>query len=519
MSKKLNFNPNNPVEVLEFLDSLSSDKSVILENMTIIAASETNSKKSLLESYFRVGNFTIDELSEASYKIDKLLTIAVEQNIPVSESVQTHLMALNAIVKRRIEEWGDPVVQSDKLWLDINDDLIEDEPDDDFSSWWSNNKLDAIWNQSPTPTLERIENADTFTIKMLESMVTLCVEGIIPEDHHNELFEKVANRCITAAEYQCNHELNKTCLPITAGICKLKDVLSSTYTDFPDKLQKINSIFDNILSGVGDVHEQFMSKLNKNIVSESETVTNSVDSGNSTIDDNYINNPFTLNGLTPYGGVKMITNLLCRTAGAENDEELAEIMTEFLRLENVINNPDYVKEYASVTESNKVAEKAREVARKSNKFVNSTLKGAQKKGEETKVAIGKITEPMTKFVEDSMQKIKKADKDQRREIIIKNSMFPKVKRFIKQALVGGAIGIVNPVTGAIAFLGMLATNTMLDGKERRQIIREMESELVLVNEKIEDSRGDEDKQKKYELMRIKNKLENELQRAKFHLKE
>ena len=42
---------------------------------------------------------------------------------------------------------------------------------------------------------------------------------------------------------------------------------------------------------------------------------------------------------------------------------------------------------------------------------------------------------------------------------------------------------------------------------------------LVVNEKIEDSRGDENKAKKYELIRIKKKLENDLDRVKYRLKE
>ena len=46
---------------------------------------------------------------------------------------------------------------------------------------------------------------------------------------------------------------------------------------------------------------------------------------------------------------------------------------------------------------------------------------------------------------------------------------------------------------------------------------ELEEELEIVNEKIEDSRGDEDKSKKYELMRVRSKLQKELDRINLGL--
>ena len=47
----------------------------------------------------------------------------------------------------------------------------------------------------------------------------------------------------------------------------------------------------------------------------------------------------------------------------------------------------------------------------------------------------------------------------------------------------------------------------------------MEDELEVVKEKIDDSRGDENKQKKYELMRIRNELQRQMDRVKYNLKE
>ena len=47
------------------------------------------------------------------------------------------------------------------------------------------------------------------------------------------------------------------------------------------------------------------------------------------------------------------------------------------------------------------------------------------------------------------------------------------------------------------------------------MIRELETELKLTREKIEDAKSDNDRSKKYELMRIESKLEDELARVKY----
>ena len=111
-----------------------------------------------------------------------------------------------------------------------------------------------------------------------------------------------------------------------------------------------------------------------------------------------------------------------------------------------------------------------------------------------------------------VEKAKKADAEERRNIIIKGGVLPKVTRWLKRAIpisIGLAAGTVIPITAvmsAIAFIGWVCTDKELDQRERTKILRELEDEIEIVNEKIEDARGESNKQKKYELMRIRNKL-------------
>ena len=76
-------------------------------------------------------------------------------------------------------------------------------------------------------------------------------------------------------------------------------------------------------------------------------------------------------------------------------------------------------------------------------------------------------------------------------------------------------GVTGLVISCISVLVGLAIDVSIDKKVRYQIIRELESELEIVKEKIDDSRGDDNKQNKYQLMRIKKKLEADLARVKY----
>ena len=179
----------------------------------------------------------------------------------------------------------------------------------------------------------------------------------------------------------------------------------------------------------------------------------------------------------------------------------------------------------AVTESNAISKGARAASRK---VQNSTEKNIRKVGgtaHEVKQAVKNAVDPMERYITQTMAKIKKADTDERREILIKGGVMPKVLRWIKRSIpliAGGAIGTVIPVAAVltgISFLGFIASDKILDQKEKRKILRELEDEIQICNEKIDDSRGDENKQKKYELIRIRNNLKRTQDRILYNLKE
>lgn len=93
-------------------------------------------------------------------------------------------------------------------------------------------------------------------------------------------------------------------------------------------------------------------------------------------------------------------------------------------------------------------------------------------------------------------------------------------------VVGGAGKAAGTVTGglsaiAITIIGLMVVRALsknTEEREKKRILLELETELKIVKEKIEDARGDNNKQQKYELMRIQANLEKEITRIKHGLR-
>ena len=88
---------------------------------------------------------------------------------------------------------------------------------------------------------------------------------------------------------------------------------------------------------------------------------------------------------------------------------------------------------------------------------------------------------------------------------------PFTKLWIKAPLLGLA-------TTAIGLLTARALSKKTEVKEKRKILFDLETELKVVKEKIEDAKGDNAKEQKYQLMRIESQLEKEIFRIKHNMK-
>ena len=118
-------------------------------------------------------------------------------------------------------------------------------------------------------------------------------------------------------------------------------------------------------------------------------------------------------------------------------------------------------------------------------------------------------------------------RDAKREKIITGKNTVKLGKGLKtiiSSLAAGGLAKValGPVMGTaatiISLLGARALSKRTEEREKKRILLELETELKIVKEKIEDARGDNNKQQKYQLMRIQANLEKEITRIRHGLR-
>ena len=220
-----------------------------------------------------------------------------------------------------------------------------------------------------------------------------------------------------------------------------------------------------------------------------------------------------------------ITNMVFDDNEDEFDEKTLE---NYIRAYKTLES--YIK-YSSVEEDSKVTKGIIKTAHKAEKVSRKVAGGIQSSGSSinrVKTAVNKVSDPIINTINKTINDIKKMDSDERRERIITGQFRYKLFNTLTKAIAGVAAGklvgvligggsVVAPILTLIGTITAFALNKYLDKKERQKILYELESELKIVDEKIEDAKSDNERQKKYELMRIKQKLEKDIERIKFHL--
>lgn len=118
-------------------------------------------------------------------------------------------------------------------------------------------------------------------------------------------------------------------------------------------------------------------------------------------------------------------------------------------------------------------------------------------------------------------------KDAKREKLITGKNTVKLGKALKTiiALLGSkhiAFKVLGPIKGTgvmiVTMLAGYALSKRTEEREKKRILLDLETELKITREKIEDAKGDNAKQQKYELMRIEATLEKEITRIKHGLR-
>lgn len=492
--------------VVESIEKLSTLKDVdsILENSALIYAHEGMTCKKELANILRFQPLSIDQLANESRKINTLISGALESNTYVSEVCQQYMVDMDKLVRTRIDtQFGDSF---NALVSEIT--MMESEMFDPSDKY-------------EVPVIESLDRGTATAIKELNIGIegynkitpmgiinSVCEVLSLPNDQMKpymlQLCETVTEKVKNTIDYEKKRK-SYSDLPILEGIDRARAYLKVIYADKESVVQVIESFFDTV--------EENLTEHVTQIITESQTEESFV-------------NPFDVYNLCPFPvGQRKVERAVLDVMSAETDKEICESLLSFERLHTLCET--FSEEILTEAGSNVIAKKAREISRKVSNKGTQVARNIQKAGHDAKVTAKKAIDPMERFIESTYQKYKEADENERRNMVIKGShgmagavrkIMHWVVRGIQAWVVGGVVGYgIGPILGGITFIGMIVGNKYYDSKARRQVLNELEQELTIVNEKIEDSRGDEDKSKKYELMRIKNKLESEIERIRYRL--
>lgn len=115
---------------------------------------------------------------------------------------------------------------------------------------------------------------------------------------------------------------------------------------------------------------------------------------------------------------------------------------------------------------------------------------------------------------NGLKTIKRAITGDQQKIIIEGKPFSPIG-FLKKVIVTVGIFNYSKIAGILALIVSHTLKKKANDSEKKQLLRELEQELVMVNEKLEDARGDGNREAKYDLMRTKMAYEEAIKRIKF----
>lgn len=149
----------------------------------------------------------------------------------------------------------------------------------------------------------------------------------------------------------------------------------------------------------------------------------------------------------------------------------------------------------------KGSRKATTNIRKKTNDAKAATAGLKKAGGRFKNLVGK-----------TVDRLDEMNKEERMEAILQGGMRRRVSTVLRTAIMTGAAYAVNPALGLITLLTSAALRRKADTRLKEQVKSEYQAEIKVVQEKIRDAEAAGDRKKKYELMRIQNHLERNIER-------
>lgn len=193
-------------------------------------------------------------------------------------------------------------------------------------------------------------------------------------------------------------------------------------------------------------------------------------------------------------------------------EQFISFIQNCVKYENI----DNILEATGRGVTRKVEKKLRKVNDKVNGKKNKLSKNIQR-----------IDDKASDVANRKLDDIINTGRDMKREKLIEGRSQIKIGKFIKNSIMtlAGASAtsvLFGPAVAAvIVAIGLLCRKDLLKKTEKREkerILLDLETDLKITREKIKDADGENDRKKKYQLMRIESTLEKEITRIKYNLR-
>ena len=371
--------------------------------------------------------------------------------------------------------------------------------------------------------LQRVEINESTLSYIIQDFECDDIVEYIKENYHNDNFE---THTISS--------LNEDSKEILGNISSIKNNILEN-KDFSDKLEFIRDCNTSILYKYKYVNTESYVQGITNIYESLEALLENQN-------DNMIK--YTLDELNHCN--KLIEHLLINASGELTDQLIYEqaidkfnLMVEEIFFEDTeIEIDDIIKlhqitealcEYESSMEaSSRIISKGTEkvtnaIGRASSK--SRGMSNADSKVDQIKRGAKIVDDRASDAINNKIDQILNFTREQKREKIItgKNTIrLSKVLKTIIGLIAAGGIVKANPILGAaatiIGLLGARGLSKATEVREKKRIMLDLETELKITREKIEDAKGENKKEQKYQLMRIEAQLEKEIFRIKHGLK-
>lgn len=201
----------------------------------------------------------------------------------------------------------------------------------------------------------------------------------------------------------------------------------------------------------------------------------------------------------------------------DSDEVNLESFNAMIRAGFAYDN--LVEEQEILTEGvvNRVAKKAAIAGDSAARKAANGMRRAGNESKRVKVIAKKIPGHFDKLADNTLGQIGKMDKAERRKRIIEGGFKFKLLKLVRNGILLGAAWAVSPALAAIGIITNLILDRQLDRKVRGELLDDLELELKMTREKIKDAESKNDNKKKYQLMRIENALERDIERVRYRL--